>query len=358
MRSSTSRDRIEGLDVLRLFAALSVVIFHYSFRGAAADDLTGISLPALVPVTKYGYLGVDLFFVISGFVIAWSAEGRHWLQFAVARFARIYPAFVVCMTATFVVTMLIGAPRFETSPMQWAANLFVFSPIAGEPFMDGAYWSIVYELVFYGWMALLIATGLFPRFTQLILIVWLAISMLNEHLLGLGVLQKLFVTDHSGFFIAGVVIYLLRRGDRSLLTMTLMVLSILVALDQVMIGAAWFHDHYHAATSTTVLVLCGLGAIGLVAAAVQIRSLPIRATTVAAIGGLTYPPYLLHQHIGFILFNRFEGVFAAPLLVALTIAVMIASAWAIWRFVEPPCRRTIYRLANRPLAVALTLKTP
>ena len=108
MKGSSERDRIEGLDVLRLFAALSVVLFHYSFRGAAADDLTRVSLPALVPVTKYGYLGVDLFFVISGFVIAWSAEGRHWLQFAVARFARIYPAFIFCMTATFLVTMLIA----------------------------------------------------------------------------------------------------------------------------------------------------------------------------------------------------------------------------------------------------------
>ncbi len=358
MKGSAERDRIEGLDVLRLFAALSVVIFHYSFRGAAADDLTRVSLPALVPVTKYGYLGVDLFFVISGFVIAWSAEGRHWLQFAVARFARIYPAFIFCMTATFLVTMLIGAPRFETSLTQWVANLIVFSPVAGQPFMDGAYWSIVYELVFYGWMTLLIATGVFPRFTQLILIAWLAISMLNEHMLGSGLLQKLFVTDHSGFFAAGVVIYLLRRGDRSMLTLTLLVLSVLVALDQVMIGAVWFRDHYHTAASTTALVLCGLGAIGMVAAAVQIRRLPIPAAAVAAIGGLTYPLYLLHQHVGFMLLNRFEGAFAAPVLVALTIAFMMASAWAIWRFVEPPCRRAIYRLANRPLAAVARLRTP
>ncbi len=129
MKGSAARDRIEGLDILRLFAALSVVIFHYSFRGAAADDLTRVSLPALVPITKYGYLGVDLFFVISGFVIAWSAEGRHWLQFAVARFARIYPAFVFCMTADLRGDdadrrAALRAPRFQ----QWVANLFIFSP--------------------------------------------------------------------------------------------------------------------------------------------------------------------------------------------------------------------------------------
>jgi peptidoglycan/LPS O-acetylase OafA/YrhL len=351
-------DRIEGLDILRLFAALSVVVFHYGFRGAAADDLTHVSLPALAPVVKYGYLGVDLFFVISGFVIAWSAEGRHWLQFSLARFARIYPAFVLCMTATFLIALSIGAPPFAASPTQWAANLLIFSPALGEPFMDGAYWSIVYELVFYGWIALLLAIGLFPRHTQLILIVWLGLSMVNETLIGSGLLQKLFVTDHSGFFAVGVVLYLLKRGDRGLLAWMLLAVSAVVAIDQEMIGAAWFREHYHATLSTPVLVLCGLGAMALVAAAVNIGSVPLPARTVAAIGGLTYPLYLIHQHAGFMILNRAEGMLSAPLLVSATIALMIAAAWAIWRFWEPPCRRLIHRLANRPLATVMRLTAP
>jgi peptidoglycan/LPS O-acetylase OafA/YrhL len=345
-----AKDRIEGLDILRLFAALSVVLFHYAFRGAAADGLTAVSLPVLVPIAKYGYLGVDLFFVISGFVIAWSAEGRHWLQFAVARFARIYPAFLFCMTATFVVTLLLGLPRFETSLHQWAANLVIFSPALGEPFMDGAYWSIAYELVFYGWIALFLALGIFPRHTQLMLIVWLALSMLNELALGSGILQKLLLTDHSGFFAAGVVLYLFRRGDRRLLTWTLFALSAIVAVDQALIDAEWLRDHYRVASSNIVLTLCSLGAIGMVGAAVRIRSLPIPANVVAGIGGLTYPLYLLHQHAGFIFLNRMEGRLSAPENIALTLAIMVLTAWAVWRFVEPPCRRAIYKLTNRPLA--------
>lgn len=352
------KDRIEGLDILRLFAALSVVLFHYAFRGAAADDLTRVSLPALVPVAKYGYLGVDLFFVISGFVIAWSAEGRNWLQFSVARFARIYPAFIVCMSATFLVTWLLGSPRFETSVYQWAANLLVFSPAFGEPFMDGAYWSIAYELVFYGWVALFVATGLFPRYMQLILIVWLGLSMLNEHVLDSGLLQKLLVTDHSGFFAVGVLLYLFRRGHRGPLPWTLLALSVLVALDQVLIGAVWLREHYRIAANDAVLILSTLGAIALVAAASSVRKMPIPAAIVAAIGGLTYPLYLLHQQAGFIIFNRLEGALPAPAIAALTAALMIVAAWAVWRFVEPPLRRAIYRLANRPLAVVARLSAP
>ena len=353
-----TKDRIEGLDLLRLFAALSVLLFHYAFRGAAVDDLTNVSLPALAPIAKYGYLGVDLFFVISGFVIAWSAEGRNWLQFSVARFARIYPAFVFCMTTTFVVTLLLGLPRFETSVFQWAANLLVFSPALGAPFMDGAYWSIVYELVFYGWIALFVAIGIFPRYTQLILVVWLGLSMLNELVLGSNALQKLLLTDHSGFFAVGVVLYLFRRGERGVLAWMLFGLSVLVAFDQVLIGAEWLRDHYRVTTSNTVLILGTLGAIGLVAAAITIRRLPLPAGVVAAIGGLTYPLYLLHQQAGFIVFNRFEGILPAPAIVMLTTTIMLVAAWTVWRFAEPPCRRAIYRFADRPLAVVARLRVP
>jgi peptidoglycan/LPS O-acetylase OafA/YrhL len=86
--------RVEALDLLRLFAVLAVVLYHYGFRGAAADGFTTASLTDLTPIAKYGYLGVQLFFVISGFVIAYSAEGRTASGFAIARIARIYPGFI------------------------------------------------------------------------------------------------------------------------------------------------------------------------------------------------------------------------------------------------------------------------
>ena len=57
-----------------------------------------------------GEFAVDGFFLISGYVIAWSAEGRGWLDFAVARFVRLYPGFLVCMTITFAV-MFAGCSK-------------------------------------------------------------------------------------------------------------------------------------------------------------------------------------------------------------------------------------------------------
>ena len=85
-------------------------MFHYAFRGAAADDLSAVSLPDIADVAKYGYLGVDLFFVISGFVIAYSADGRTPAEFAIARFARIYPGFLAAGVIGLAATWLSHCP--------------------------------------------------------------------------------------------------------------------------------------------------------------------------------------------------------------------------------------------------------
>ena len=82
------QSHIATLDLLRLVAALAVVAFHYLFRGAAAGGYLAEGYPEAAPFAIYGYLGVNLFFLISGFVIAWSAQGRSWESFAVARFAQ------------------------------------------------------------------------------------------------------------------------------------------------------------------------------------------------------------------------------------------------------------------------------
>ena len=61
--------RFYEIDLLRFVAAFAVVLFHYTFRGAAGEAFTSVAYPELAGITKYGCLGVDLFFIISGFVI-------------------------------------------------------------------------------------------------------------------------------------------------------------------------------------------------------------------------------------------------------------------------------------------------
>ncbi|MEJ0013043.1 MAG: acyltransferase [Bauldia sp.] len=335
-------NRIETLDLLRLLAAFSVVAYHYTFRGAAADDMTWLSLPALTPVTKYCYLGVQLFFVISGFVIAYSAEGRTAKQFVVARAARIYPGFIACMTLTFVATIAIGAPRFTATGGQWLANLLIFSPALKQPFMDGAYWSIVYEIIFYGWVLVLIATGLFARRLPIVLAIWLALSLVNEMFLHSVPLRRLFLTDDSGFFAAGIALYLLFTGNRTFATFLLLAVATIVGAKEATIGAEWQRTHFGIPFSDAVIVAISFATVALVALSLIPRRLPLPAALVFALGGLTYPLYLLHQHLGFMIFNRLEGAAAPPAAIAAgTLLAILALSYLIFRFVERPGQRLL-----------------
>ncbi len=346
VKPTAPHNRLEVLDLLRLLAALSVVFFHYSFRGAAGDDgFTALSLPAWAPFTKYGYMGVQLFFIISGFVIAYSAENRSAIAFGIARIARIYPCFLICMTLTFVITLAIGAPNFHVGLAQWLANLIIAAPALHRPFIDGAYWSLIYELVFYGWVALLLTTGWFRKHIDAIIVVWLGIAVLNYGLDSM-VLKHVFLTDQSGFFAAGIVLYEMYRGRRDRTVKLLLALTTVIAVGQSLEYAQGFRDHMHVTSSDMVVAILSLTAIALVALVLKVRTVPLPSRLVAAAGGITYPLYLLHQNTGYMIFNRIGAAAPfAPVLIA-TIVAMIVLAFLIWRFAERPGQRLLKRLLN------------
>jgi peptidoglycan/LPS O-acetylase OafA/YrhL len=72
----SDQSRVPGLDLLRLLAVAAVVFYHYGFWGPASNGVPQVALPYLASYAQYGFLGVPLFFTISGFVIAYSAEGE------------------------------------------------------------------------------------------------------------------------------------------------------------------------------------------------------------------------------------------------------------------------------------------
>src|SRR2546430_7955970 len=78
--------------------------------------------PLLASVSKYGGLGVELFFMISGFVILMTAASGNLRRFIISRIVRLYPAFWACCTITFAVTIAIGEPRYSASVGQYLVD--------------------------------------------------------------------------------------------------------------------------------------------------------------------------------------------------------------------------------------------
>ena len=347
------QDYIATLDLLRLAAALAVVIFHYFFRGAASGGALAEAYSLAAPFALYGYLGVNLFFLISGFVIAWSAEGRNWEQFATARFVRLYPGFLTCMTITFIVILAVGEPLFSTSFAQYAANLSMFAPAFGRPFMDGVYWSIVLELVFYGWVTLALFTGMFQKRKLELIFIWLAISALNEFFVGSRAIRLLFITEFGPFFAAGVLVHHIHAHGRSLPALLLLAASFLLSCSTISVTRDWMLNEYGIAVSQPHLVIANFAMHAMLIGGVLLRGQIGPSGLTLALGGLTYPLYLLHQNIGYLAINA-----AAPLVGKWTaalgcVALMLFASWVIWRYFERPVQRTLKTWLGRAVEVTL-----
>jgi peptidoglycan/LPS O-acetylase OafA/YrhL len=330
----TESSRVPALDLLRLIAVGAVILYHYGFWGPASHGETQVALPALGPFAQYGFLGVPVFFAISGFVIAYSAEGRTPIGFAIARFSRIYPTFVLCMTLTFAATALFGAGHFEVTTRQWLANLFIAAPMLGQPYVDTSYWSLVIEVVFYAWVALFMALGLFPRRIDAIIVAWLAITFANELTIDAPIFEKLFMADDSGFFAVGLLIYQHYRGRRDLRWWALSALSLGTAVFQSIHKLERLGVHPHASYDPWVVAAISVVGLGLVFLATRIKRLPLPAKVVLAAGGVTYPLYLLHMQLGYVIFT---AVAPQAHVVAITCAIVVGAfvlAYGVWRFFE------------------------
>jgi len=120
-------DRVVSIDALRGVAALCVFLFHYGYF-------------------RFGYLGVELFFLISGFVFTLSLRQVAAGEFLVRRFIRLFPTYWLCASMAFVARAYGPDPA---TAYEYAVNMTMLGGFVGVPYLDGVYWSLTEELVFY-----------------------------------------------------------------------------------------------------------------------------------------------------------------------------------------------------------------
>ena len=97
---------------------------------------------ALSPFARYGFLGVHLFFMISGFVVSMSAEGRSAREFFTSRVVRLYPAYWAAGLLTVAAVTLLGADHLKPTFDQWLVNLTMMQQFFDVRDLEGVYWSL------------------------------------------------------------------------------------------------------------------------------------------------------------------------------------------------------------------------
>lgn len=348
-QSHMTNTRVNEIDLLRFIAALSVVFFHYSFRGYAADAMSVMPYPLLTSVSKYGYLGVQLFFMISGFVILMTAANGSLRGFVVSRIVRLYPAFWACCTITFIVTIGIGEPRYSASISQYLINMTMLSDFLGVPSIDGAYWSLFVEIKFYALVAIILIMGRIHQ-AQLFIILWLIASVILEFL-PIGKLRYILIADYSAFFISGAAFYLIWSQGLNLTRFVIIALSWCLAIFQSTKGLQNFEKQYN--TIMDGYVVAGIiTTFYLVMLLVSLRQTGMLGQKRWLLAGvLTYPLYLLHQNIGFMIFNLAYPAVNPHLLLWGTVILTLGMAFAVHVLIEKrfslQMKNAISNLADR-----------
>jgi peptidoglycan/LPS O-acetylase OafA/YrhL len=322
----TTGERLVEVDALRGIAALAVLLFHYTTRYQQLYG--GIGEPTLS--FPHGHLGVNLFFVVSGFVIFMTLERtRRPLDFVVSRFSRLFPAYWTAIWITYAVTAAFGLPGKEVTLLQAAANMLMVHGFAWVPHVDGVYWTLEVELLFYCWMLGLFMLGGLRQVHRLLWALLAARLAYQAMAAAFGidlpwVLSRLMILTYIPWFALGICVYQSRqRGDAA--QQRRCAVTAVLALVCLAVQDGW----EHVLLAATFALLVRLAADG--------RLRPLHHPWLVHLGAISYPLYLLHENIGWVALREMQargvGYDASMLIVA---ALAIGLATLVHRLVEDP----------------------
>ncbi len=324
----------EWLDYGRFLAALSVVFFHYTALDISNGTLSNLQpIPFVTASAAYGFLGVDFFFLISGFVISISAEGKSASDFAIARFVRLWPTFLLCMTLTTIAIFLLSTDGGKPDVFRYIANLTMVPAHIGFRPMDGAYWTLAFEIIFYILVFLIILLGQIKHFETLTKI-WLA-GIIVAYFTGHSLL--IFSYYFALFAAGGLFSIVMRHGfstARIIFLIAAYVFSTYVAIEK---GTArGIADTFTISPWVIVAIYTVFYLTFLIFSTSRLGDIKLPYSR--KIGLMTYPLYLLHSEIGGLVLAGVATEQNKYVVIPVTIGAMILLSLAIVNYWERPLK--------------------
>ena len=269
--------RYQNIELLRFIAALAVVYFH------AVGTLRAVAFPEIGPnpLTELGAAGVDVFFVISGFVIFLSLtrKNRTPIEFARDRLIRLVPAYWILTISHLVILASVAILRAAEVPFDFSWTIqslfFVSQPLGNNLPLISQGWSLEIEMLFY----LLVAVGLIIK-NPIANIVFPAVALVS--LVGFGLLPDLALE----FIFGGLLGYLYTRIKfPAPVAIGAGVIGIVLFLAPVILGAV----------DAPRWVTWGIPSMLVVFSAINLPQLNWKI--LPTIGAASYPVYLLHMMV-------------------------------------------------------------
>ncbi|EOU2547612.1 TPA: acyltransferase [Vibrio parahaemolyticus] len=305
-----TKKRYENLDLLRGLAALSVLLYHYLYHYSNIYDLNyGIKVFAL------GKFGVVLFFVLSGFVIFTSLNnGQSRFSFVKKRFLRLFPTYWICISLTFIITTFYGLPGREVDFQTYIVNLTMLQNLIGVRNVDGVYWTLTYELLFYMFSCVFLfrKNNVRKFFAINIAYMLFQFSLIFSEVDVNIRMKTMILYEYYVFFLVGMIFYFDETNVRLYSSWHLQILLLLSLIYIVLVRAYPFID-----------ILC----IAFVYLGIKKQNIipnGLIKRILLSLGGVSYPLYLLHQNIGFVVIRNASFSFYVNCILAMLLSIALS----------------------------------
>lgn len=326
--------RYQNIELLRFIAALAVVYFH------AVGTLRAVAFPEIGPnpLTELGAAGVDVFFVISGFVIFLSLtrKNRTPIEFARDRLIRLVPAYWILTISHLVILASVAILRAAEVPFDFSWTIqslfFVSQPLGNNLPLISQGWSLEIEMLFY----LLVAVGLIIK-NPIANIVFPAVALVS--LVGFGLLPDLALE----FIFGGLLGYLYTRIKfPAPVAIGAGVIGIVLFVAPVILGAV----------DAPRWVTWGIPSMLVVFSAINLPQLNWKI--LPTIGAASYPVYLLHMMVVNIvspimsMFGSSTAMFFGALASCLILSQLLGIVFD--KLVDKPISRFLKSRIKKPIA--------
>lgn len=336
--------RILFLDVLRIFAFLSVLIGHVFYldltQFATSPDTPAVSkalVNMVLPLVQYGGAGVVVFFLVSGYIIMHVLQTEPPGQFLIKRAFRIYPLYMAAVLIHSTVLLLIGRPVPLTVLLP---QLLLVGDIFGTPYaLEGVEWTLRVEVVFYLVMAAVFRSRGRPGFQRalpVLLLGLVALAILVGPIPGDAVRTKGYATMYFPFLLLGSGVYLFEKGFAGRVFLAVLVTFVFAQYYWMIATHQPGYIGVHFAAIATVL----FGAAWAGRAAFR------PSKYLQFLSSLTFSIYLVHVWF-YDYAHKVLTLAAVPGASLLALGCLFATCYLLVRFVEHPAIKVGARLASR-----------
>ena len=338
--------RIQFLDGFRGIAILWVVLYHTFSRWSNLMPFNAIYSKNLLLVD--GWLGVYLFFLISGFVILLTLErSKNFGTFIKNRWIRLFPSMLICVTIIYLTRNFFferpnGVPKLiDVLPGLTFLDPFFYREFLHLPLgtLEGAFWSIYVEVKFYiifGLMYFYLGKtksilGIFILFIVYNLVYYLNLNIDNSYLKLLEMICYKLGFSYFGWFTTGTLVYLY-FGNKTNINLKAAVIAGILSV-------------FGLKENPTVLLLAFI-MLTLFIATCKFKFLQkiIANKIFLFIGFISYPYYLLHENITIstiIKTHRHFPELSTAVLVLLPVLLIISFVYPYTKYIEPNIQKKI-----------------